>query len=75
MKMARRLPEAILGALMSQIRELRGSSEMESGSTSPKTMISLPVWLSRMKNAELSTVACVFSFMLGATIRGERAGE
>lgn len=75
MKMARRLPEAILGAAMSQIRALRGSSEIESGSTSPKTMISLPLQLSRMKNAELSTVACAFSFTLGATSRGDRAGE
>ena len=72
MKIARRLPVAIFGAATSQTRLLRGSMEMESGSMSPKTIISLPVNWSRMKNAELSTVAQVGSF---PKRRGERAGE
>lgn len=73
MKIARRVPWAIFGAAVCQTRRLCGSSATESGSTSPKMMISLPVILSRRKNAELSTVAMAGPEIAGR--RGERAGE
>ena len=76
MKIARKSPEATLGAATSQIRLLRGSRETESGSTSPKMIISLSLEWSRIKNAELSTVDEVASFTFDeGTKRGERAGE
>lgn len=62
MKIARSDPDATLGAAISHTRLLRGSKETESGSMSPNTMISLPVSPSRIKNAELSTVAHAESF-------------
>jgi hypothetical protein len=79
MKIARNEPAAILGPAISHTRLLRGSSETESGSMSPKMMISLPVTSSRMKNAELSTTAQLLS-LAGEAVTlaprcGERAGE
>lgn len=67
MNIARRQPSLIFGAAASQTRSLRGSSDIESGSMSPKIIISAPVRSSRMKNAELSTVAYIelsFPFVL-----------
>lgn len=75
MKIARSTPEAIFGAAVSQTRLLFGSRATVSGSTSPNTIISFPVWWSRRKNAELSTVACTGSLVVDGTRRGERAGE
>ena len=72
MKIARKVPAAILGAAVSQTRWLRGSMDMVSGSTSPKMMISFPVSLLRRKKAELSTVATTGS---PGMRRGDRAGE
>ena len=54
MKMAERTPKAIFGAASAQTRAVRGESDSESGSTSPKMRISRPVSSSRMKKAELS---------------------
>lgn len=55
MKIAFSVPETIFGAASSHTTWLRGWRETESGSMSPKTMISWPLKSFRMKNAELST--------------------
>lgn len=80
MKMARSEPFTIFGAAISHTRLLRGSKDIESGSMSPKMMISLPVLSSRMKNAELSTTPQLAVSLDGVAPRpdpmcGERAGE
>lgn len=63
-KMAFKDPSIILGAAASHTLTFRGSRETESGSISPKTIISVPVESLRRKNAELSTVAKAGSFPL-----------
>ena len=75
MKMARNVPLATFGAATSQTNLFRGLSDSESGSTSPNTMISLPVFWSRMKNAELSIVVQTDSFAFDAKRRGDRDGD
>ena len=80
MKMARREPLTIFRAAISHTRLLRGSKDIESGSMSPKMMISLPVLSSRMKNAELSTTPQFAVSLEGVAPRddpmcGDRAGE
>ena len=54
MKIPLSRPAVILGAASLHTRSVRGEREMLSGSTSPKMRTSLPVSLSRMKNAVLS---------------------
>ena len=54
MKIALRIPAAILGAASDQTRAVRGARDKLSGSTSPKMRISLRVCSSSIKNAALS---------------------